>query len=124
MGSPLSKGTVGSVDWLVKNTGWRFASGYRGERRGLIVGLIIANLLTPVSRPDPVSGAVPAIAMVVLGSIGIAVAKEQEGRHSRSEPGPSHAGCEGRGAVYVRSNEKGIYPSASLVPNSSIPARL
>lgn len=79
MGSPLSKGIVGSVDWLVKTLGGASLQDIAVSVGGLIVGLIIANLLTPSLDPIPLVGPfLPAIAMVVLGYIGIAVARSKK----------------------------------------------
>lgn len=79
LGSPVSKAAIGGVDWLAKSVVRASLQDIVVGVGGLIVGLIIANLLTPSLSQIPLVGAfLPAIAMIILGYIGIAVARSKK----------------------------------------------
>ncbi|MGI6633124.1 MAG: PIN/TRAM domain-containing protein [Bacillota bacterium] len=79
IGAPVSRAIVGGVDWLAKSVVGASLQDIVVGAGGLIVGLIIANLLAPSLARIPIVGVfLPAIAMVILGYIGIAVARSKK----------------------------------------------
>ncbi|HHY76181.1 MAG TPA: TRAM domain-containing protein [Firmicutes bacterium] len=116
IGAPLSKGIVGSVDWLAKSLGGASLQDIAVSVGGLIVGLIIANLLTPSLARIPIVGAfLPAIAMVVLGYIGIAVAKSKKEDILSLSPGRLMQAVKG-GRSALKPERKGDLPFTQATP--------
>jgi uncharacterized protein YacL len=79
LGPPVAKLVISGVDWLEKKVVGAPLQDIVVGAGGLIVGLIIANLLTPsLSRIPLVGPFLPSIALVILGYIGIAVARSKK----------------------------------------------
>ncbi len=82
---------------------------------GLIVGLIIANLLTPSLARIPLVGSfLPSITMVIMGYIGVAVARSK--REDLVAIGPSRWRQPARNARSLRDEQKSELPVVQAVP--------
>jgi len=79
LGPPIARLTVSGLDWIEKKVVGASLQDIVVGAGGLIVGLIIANLLTPSLFRIPIVGPfLPTIALIVLGYIGIAVARSKK----------------------------------------------
>ena len=80
LGPPIARLTVSGLDWIEKMVVGASLQDIVVGAGGLIVGLIIANLLAPsLARiPGFLGSFLPAIALVVLGYIGIAIARSKK----------------------------------------------
>jgi uncharacterized protein YacL len=115
-GAPLSKAVVGGVDWLAKAVVGASLQEILVSAGGLIVGLIIANLLTPSLQPIPIVGPfLPAAAMVILGYIGIAVARSKKDDIISLSPGRLMQAVKG-GRGTRTAERKGELPFGQATP--------
>lgn len=79
LGPPIARLAISSIDWLEKKVVGAPLQDIVVGVGGLIIGLIIANLLTPSLARIPLVGPfLPAIVMAVLGYIGIAAARSKK----------------------------------------------
>lgn len=79
LGPPAAKLAVSGIEWIEKKVVGASLQDIVVGAGGLIVGLIIANLLTPSLARIPLVGPfLPAVSLVILGYIGIAVARSKK----------------------------------------------
>ncbi|HHX29254.1 MAG: PIN/TRAM domain-containing protein [Bacillota bacterium] len=116
LGAPLSKAIIGGVDWLAKTVVGASLQEIVVSVGGLIIGLIIANLLTPSLHRIPIVGAfLPAAAMIVLGYIGIAVARSKKDDIISLSPGRLMQAMKGTRATR-QAERKGDLPFGQAAP--------
>lgn len=79
LGPPMAKLAVSGIEWIEKKVVGASLQDIVVGAGGLIVGLIIANLLAPSLKEIPLAGKfLPTIALILLGYIGIAVARSKK----------------------------------------------
>lgn len=79
LGPPMAKLAISGIEWIEKKVVGASLQDIVVGAGGLIVGLIIANLLAPSLARIPLVGSfLPTIALILLGYIGIAVARSKK----------------------------------------------
>ena len=79
LGPPMAKLAISGIEWIEKKVVGASLQDIVVGAGGLIVGLIIANLLAPSLKEIPLAGKfLPTIALILLGYIGIAVARSKK----------------------------------------------
>ncbi|MEX0974742.1 MAG: PIN domain-containing protein [Bacillota bacterium] len=79
LGPPMAKLAISGIEWIEKKVVGASLQDIVVGAGGLIVGLIIANLLAPSLASFPLVGRfLPTIALILLGYIGIAVARSKK----------------------------------------------
>ncbi len=78
LGPPIAKLAISGIEWIEKKVVGASLQDIVVGAGGLIVGLIIANLSAPSLSKIPIVGSfLPSIALILLGYIGIAVARSK-----------------------------------------------
>lgn len=114
-GPLIARLVITGVDWIEKRVVRLSLADIAVAVGGLIVGLLIANLLTPSLAKIPVVGSfLPSIVLVVLAYIGVAVARSK--KDDLIAISPSRLRAAGRGARAVKTDKKGDLPVGQSAP--------